>query len=572
MRCVRADRAPRDGRSSPDTGWGVGYAIDWGSARPARRASTAAIHAPPSDPDVVSGASARVGRRDDVPSGTLASRIAAHQRYAPPESLSMTSVLRRSRRPASLVAALAATASKPFPIQAATLPDTPRRPRRPRPRPTGRGKTLAFALPLVARLAGVRRSPPGRPRGLVLAPTRELATQIAAAIEPLAAPLGMTVTTVFGGVSQNRRSRRCGRRRHRRRLPRPPRGPDEAAHAAPRRRRDHGARRGRPHGRPRLPARRHAPARRTPAGGQRCCSPPRWTTASTSSSSASSPTRSRTRSTTARPPSRPWRTTFRGRGRGRQERGHRGARLRRRRRILFIRTKHGAKKLAKQLDRRRHPGRRPARQPVAERPRAQPRRVHPRRASGCWSPPTSPPAASTSTTSHWSSTSTRRPSTRRTCTAPAAPPAPAPAAPSSRSCCPSSAATSPSCCGRRASRAKPEQVSADVGEGLRSLVGEVAPRRWRRRARRARPAAAATRAAEPWRSTGSGRRPRSRGWPGPSGRTGPSGWAARPSGLGPHPRRRSRLARRPRSRRPGPSGCLRQPDALVEPLTAATAD
>ncbi|HAQ59264.1 MAG TPA: DEAD/DEAH box helicase [Microbacterium sp.] len=69
---------------------------------------------------------------------------------------------------------------------------------------TGSGKTIAFALPLVAGLSGVsaaRRSP-GQPRGLVLAPTRELATQIAATLIPLAEAVGLRVTTVFGGVSQ----------------------------------------------------------------------------------------------------------------------------------------------------------------------------------------------------------------------------------------------------------------------------------------------------------------------------------------------------------------------------------
>ncbi|WP_404434738.1 DEAD/DEAH box helicase [Microbacterium lacus] len=69
---------------------------------------------------------------------------------------------------------------------------------------TGSGKTIAFALPLVARLSGAnaagRRT--NRPRGLVLAPTRELATQIAATIKPLADASGLTVTTIFGGVSQ----------------------------------------------------------------------------------------------------------------------------------------------------------------------------------------------------------------------------------------------------------------------------------------------------------------------------------------------------------------------------------
>ncbi|NCT92685.1 DEAD/DEAH box helicase, partial [Cellulomonas sp. APG4] len=100
----------------------------------------------------------------------------------------------------------------PFPIQASTLPDTlAGRDVLGRGR-TGSGKTLAFSLPMVARLArldvpgtsvaALRR--PGRPRGLVLAPTRELASQIAATLEPLAAAAGLRVTTIFGGVSQHR--------------------------------------------------------------------------------------------------------------------------------------------------------------------------------------------------------------------------------------------------------------------------------------------------------------------------------------------------------------------------------
>ncbi|GAA2752314.1 DEAD/DEAH box helicase [Amnibacterium kyonggiense] len=105
--------------------------------------------------------------------------------------------------PASLLPALdAAGITEPFPIQTATLPDSlAGRDVLGRGR-TGSGKTLAFALPLVARLQGGQRRS-GRPRGLVLAPTRELATQIAAVVQPLAAAAGMTVTTVFGGVSQN---------------------------------------------------------------------------------------------------------------------------------------------------------------------------------------------------------------------------------------------------------------------------------------------------------------------------------------------------------------------------------
>jgi superfamily II DNA/RNA helicase len=95
----------------------------------------------------------------------------------------------------------------PFPIQADTLPDSlAGRDVLGRGR-TGSGKTLAFAIPMVARLGtrlagGSRRA--GRPLGLVLAPTRELATQIEATIAPLARAYGLTTTTVFGGVSQNR--------------------------------------------------------------------------------------------------------------------------------------------------------------------------------------------------------------------------------------------------------------------------------------------------------------------------------------------------------------------------------
>src|SRR6201999_3071507 len=60
-----------------------------------------------------------------------------------------------------------------------------------------------FSIPLVARLADAKRRT-GHPTGLVLAPTRELATQITAALEPLAASYGLKGTTSFGGVSQPR--------------------------------------------------------------------------------------------------------------------------------------------------------------------------------------------------------------------------------------------------------------------------------------------------------------------------------------------------------------------------------
>ncbi|MCW3820667.1 DEAD/DEAH box helicase [Micromonospora sp. DR5-3] len=105
--------------------------------------------------------------------------------------------------PGRLVAALEqAGISTPFPIQAATLPDSlAGRDVLGRGR-TGSGKTYAFALPVLARLSAAT-SPrlPGRPRSLILAPTRELATQIEATIAPLATALSLRTLTIFGGVS-----------------------------------------------------------------------------------------------------------------------------------------------------------------------------------------------------------------------------------------------------------------------------------------------------------------------------------------------------------------------------------
>jgi superfamily II DNA/RNA helicase len=110
--------------------------------------------------------------------------------------------------PAPLTAALAANGiDAPFPIQVDTLPDTLAGRDVLGRGKTGSGKTLAFSIPLVARLGGVLaggRRRAGRPLGLVLAPTRELATQITATMEPLAAAYNLRVTTIFGGISQNR--------------------------------------------------------------------------------------------------------------------------------------------------------------------------------------------------------------------------------------------------------------------------------------------------------------------------------------------------------------------------------
>src|ERR1051325_4678086 len=94
---------------------------------------------------------------------------------------------------------------EPFPIQAATLPnslagrDVLGRGR------TGSGKTLAFGLALLVRTAG-RRAESRRPLALVLVPTRELAQQITDALTPYAELLRLRLATVVGGMSIGRQA------------------------------------------------------------------------------------------------------------------------------------------------------------------------------------------------------------------------------------------------------------------------------------------------------------------------------------------------------------------------------
>jgi superfamily II DNA/RNA helicase len=105
--------------------------------------------------------------------------------------------------PQAVVDVLAANGIEtPFPIQAATLPDSlSGRDVLGRGR-TGSGKTYAFLLPMVTRLTTSQtKRAPGRPRALILAPTRELVAQIDAALAPLAAATNLRSVTVFGGVS-----------------------------------------------------------------------------------------------------------------------------------------------------------------------------------------------------------------------------------------------------------------------------------------------------------------------------------------------------------------------------------
>ena len=68
---------------------------------------------------------------------------------------------------------------------------------------TGSGKTLAFGLPLLARLAGGTRVG-GRPRGLILVPTRELAQQVHDQLAPLGQALDLKFCAIYGGASMGR--------------------------------------------------------------------------------------------------------------------------------------------------------------------------------------------------------------------------------------------------------------------------------------------------------------------------------------------------------------------------------
>ncbi|MFI9366275.1 DEAD/DEAH box helicase [Kitasatospora sp. NPDC053057] len=98
----------------------------------------------------------------------------------------------------------------PFPIQAATLPnslagrDVLGRGR------TGSGKTLAFGLAVLARTAG-QKAEPRRPLALVLVPTRELAQQVTEALTPYAHAVRLRMATVVGGVSIGRQAQALNR-------------------------------------------------------------------------------------------------------------------------------------------------------------------------------------------------------------------------------------------------------------------------------------------------------------------------------------------------------------------------
>ena len=397
--------------------------------------------------------------------------------------------------PQPLVAALAAEGkTTAFPIQIDTLPDTLAGRDVLGRGKTGSGKTLAFSIPMVARLGtklagGNRRG--GMPLGLVLAPTRELATQINAVLEPLAKAYGLTTTTIFGGVSQNRQVRRCvAASTSSSRAPAASKTSwgsatcastpieitviDEADHMA-----DLGF----------LPGVTRILSA-TPAGGQRLLFSATLDNGVDklvkrflqnevlhSVDEANSPVAAMTHHVFTMTDADAKKDVVKALASGTG------------RRILFMRTKHTPRSSRSSSPRRASP--RSTCTATSRSPRATATSRRSRRAPpGCSSRPMSPPAVCTSTTSSSSSTSTRPPSTRRTCTARAARPAPAPRVPSSRWCFP----------GQERDVARPAAQGRDLGQARRASrrsrprsppSSARSPRTSRRRRRPRSPAVAA---------------------------------------------------------------------------------
>jgi superfamily II DNA/RNA helicase len=99
-------------------------------------------------------------------------------------------------------------ATSPFPVQVATLPDALAGRDVCGRAPTGSGKTIAFGLPVMARVGKATRR---RPRALVLVPTRELANQVRDQLAVLGAGSDRSVLAVYGGAGMARQIQRLHR-------------------------------------------------------------------------------------------------------------------------------------------------------------------------------------------------------------------------------------------------------------------------------------------------------------------------------------------------------------------------
>ena len=87
----------------------------------------------------------------------------------------------------------------PFPIQGLTIPDALRGNDVCGKAKTGSGKTLAFGIPMVQNLD--QPSGDNNPRGLIMVPTRELATQVKEELDPLLNGKSLTAVAIYGGAN-----------------------------------------------------------------------------------------------------------------------------------------------------------------------------------------------------------------------------------------------------------------------------------------------------------------------------------------------------------------------------------
>jgi superfamily II DNA/RNA helicase len=114
------------------------------------------------------------------------------------EEYEMTKTWTELGVPKNIISGLVARGiESPFPVQEATLPDALAGNDICGKAPTGSGKTLAFGIAIATK---VTKSRPGRPTGLVLVPTRELAAQVAKEISLLCGGSDIRVSAVYGGA------------------------------------------------------------------------------------------------------------------------------------------------------------------------------------------------------------------------------------------------------------------------------------------------------------------------------------------------------------------------------------
>ncbi|MCX5301390.1 DEAD/DEAH box helicase [Streptomyces sp. NBC_00193] len=180
------DRSPRSRTGGPAFAAGSGRGSRFGSSTPSRSGGPSRSGAP--------SRSGGYGRRPAAIQGEFAPPKTITPALPPVEAFADLAM------PSQLLATLGREGMvTPFPIQAATLPNTlAGRDVLGRGR-TGSGKTLAFGLALLARTAG-QSAESGQPLALVLVPTRELAQQVTTALTPYARAVKLRLATVVGGM------------------------------------------------------------------------------------------------------------------------------------------------------------------------------------------------------------------------------------------------------------------------------------------------------------------------------------------------------------------------------------